>query len=657
MANQVKAGRSSGGARNGKVIIDRFEGRYLLPADHQAPERARAILDDVVIPALESALSVLGPQLVSGRESEVWLIRRLEIGVDVNTAWGRDELARQWGWQIARRLFEAIRDGGDGQEVVRFPNRAAYLARFVADLAANNAWGQWYYRQFEGLRLLPPSSAIRTALTDDPTTGLNSLLTLSLSNLAAVLRVMSVADARRALEQLSTGDEADEVHCLEAVWEVMREHGLPGPGLQESHQALQLFVMACKEEAKLAGPSLRRTVLALSHLRIRVAHAPDTVDDLVAALEGGDLGRLYMVAGAGSAEILAPMLAAPRGFVSAVVSTARAQTGGDKSQQAHTPSEPELYTTPFGGAFLLAPLLDHLPLDTLIGDWPGARDTSFTALLRFLLLVVCLGADRTKRGFQDPALRKIMVIDPSLAHWDLTGWLAEVGPARMGRLFERLIDWRLEDGAVEGRELFLCSVPARRGRVALLMDAARGIWLSATGYSRSPAGLTRLVGQLQHGPLAKLPSEAAIYAETEFVLPLQKAQLPFRVLNLPPAGEVEGNAAEILARLDRLQSDLAYLLLPAEWKVPRIIAWKIAVLAMGLLRDFAWRLPGFARSGLPYLYRNFLDLSATFEEGPEQYTVRVGRPPLHLVLNMTGMSRGMEHLSWLDRPLVMTQEG
>src|SRR6266516_3963465 len=110
MAHPVKAGGSSGGSRYGQVIIDRFEGRYLLPADHQAPERARVILDDVVIPALESALSVLGPRLVSGRESEVWLIRRLEIEVDVNTAWGRDELARRWGGQIARRLFEAIQD-------------------------------------------------------------------------------------------------------------------------------------------------------------------------------------------------------------------------------------------------------------------------------------------------------------------------------------------------------------------------------------------------------------------------------------------------------------------------------------------------------------------------------------------------------------------
>ncbi len=580
MANPVNAGRSSDGSRNGKVIIDRFEGRYLLPADHHAPERIRAILDDVVIPALESAVSALGPQLVSGRESEVWLIRQLEIEVDVNAAWGRDELARQWGWQIARRLFEALRDGGDGQEVIRFPNRAAYLAHFVADLAANNAWGRWYYRQFEGLRLLPASSAIRTALTGDPATGLSALLTLPLSNLAAVLRAMTVADARRVLEQLSMGDETDDARCLE-----------------EPHQALQLFVMACKEEAGLAGPSLRRA--ALAHLSSRVAGSPDKVGDLW----------------------------------------------------------PQMYTTPFGGAFLLAPLLDRLPLDIPVSDWPGARGTSFTALLRFLLLVVCLGAERSKGVFQDLALRKIMVIDSSLAHWDLTRWLAEVGPERMGGLFERLIDWRSEDGAVEGRALFLCSVPARGGRVALLMDAARGVWLSATGYSRSPAGLTRLVGRLQHGPLAKLPTEATIYAEAEFVLPLQKAQVPLRVVNLPSPGVVGSDAAEILARLDRLQSDLAYLLLPAEWKVPRTIALEIAVLAMSILRDFAWRLPGFARSGLPYLYRNFLDFSAALEEGPEQYTVRVGRPPLHLVLNMTGMSRGMEHLSWLDRPLVMTQEG
>jgi len=82
----------------------------------------------------------------------------------------------------------------------------------------------------------------------------------------------------------------------------------------------------------------------------------------------------------------------------------------------------------------------------------------------------------------------------------------------------------------------------------------------------------------------------------------------------------------------------------------------LSVAAMGLLRDFAWRLPGFARSTLLYLYANFLDIPATLECGPDRYLASMGRPPLNLVLNMTGMARGSFELSWLDRPLVLRQE-
>ena len=74
----------------------------------------------------------------------------------------------------------------------------------------------------------------------------------------------------------------------------------------------------------------------------------------------------------------------------------------------------------------------------------------------------------------------------------------------------------------------------------------------------------------------------------------------------------------------------------------------------GLLRQIAYRLPGFAGSNLPYLFGNFFDFAANIEEEPARRVVRLGQPPLHLVLNMTGMNRQSYRLSWLDeRPFAL----
>ena len=122
--------------------------------------------------------------------------------------------------------------------------------------------------------------------------------------------------------------------------------------------------------------------------------------------------------------------------------------------------------------------------------------------------------------------------------------------------------------------------------------------------------------------------------------------------------EEDEQMAEILARLDKLPADLSYLSLPQSFGLRRAFDLALSVAAQGLMRAFAWRLPGFAGSNLPYLSSNFLDFAGSVEEEPARRVVRVGRPPLHLVLNITGMTRRTYGLSWLDdRPLALFQEG
>jgi hypothetical protein len=76
----------------------------------------------------------------------------------------------------------------------------------------------------------------------------------------------------------------------------------------------------------------------------------------------------------------------------------------------------------------------------------------------------------------------------------------------------------------------------------------------------------------------------------------------------------------------------------------------LAAAARLLLRNFAWRLPGFSQSSFRYLFENFLDLHATLENREGRRVVHLGKPPLALVLNLNGMTRNVYTCSWLGEP-------
>jgi hypothetical protein len=80
----------------------------------------------------------------------------------------------------------------------------------------------------------------------------------------------------------------------------------------------------------------------------------------------------------------------------------------------------------------------------------------------------------------------------------------------------------------------------------------------------------------------------------------------------------------------------------------------LAALARLVYTGFAGRLPGFANASVNYLWRNFLDIDATVEPEQDHVLVRCGRAPLHLVLVLTGMTRGLvAGTDPRDRPILV----
>jgi hypothetical protein len=644
-----------------RLYIRRFGAQYLVSAQHPAPQQVKARLDDTVTQRLAPTLCTVCSAWFADTDPSLWLIRRLEIEVAVNAAWDRDQLARSIATQLVRTLDATLQDGADHDNIRRFPNRAAYLASFLTDLAAGEAWGRWYYEAFAGLRLLPVSAALRTAICDAPETGREALWQLTRDALQQVLRALTAQDARQILDHLAaTAAPGDAWQCCQVVWEAWQTVAADvGDTADEWRQALHLYIIASRAQEQPGGQHLHSAVRALLLLVRRLTTAPmEHTQQLRAVLTGGAMAALYTTQGAADAETLLPLLYCPPAWVCEVVQTLMARQAGPAPDTTIT--TPGRRDTPYGGVFLLLPLLDQWPLAEATRGWPHADEAAAISLVRFLVLVKCCGQQHAHRAFYDPLLRDLLLVPPALSPASIADWQARISTAHLQTFLATLAAWHGERGTVAGETLLLVRSALRGEPVAVLSDSARGIWLHAAGYPRHRARLIAMLRDL----LARSAQEPPVLLCDHAFLPALRSALPaLQIISLDDAtvntmAQADHRLAELIARLDRLTGDVVYLSLPRSYGMARGLDRAVSVAAQGLLRNFAWRLPGFAGSHLPYLCRNFLDFAGSVEEESARRVVRLGRPPLHLVLNMTGMARHTYQLSWLDeRPLALFQEG
>jgi hypothetical protein len=109
--------------------------------------------------------------------------------------------------------------------------------------------------------------------------------------------------------------------------------------------------------------------------------------------------------------------------------------------------------------------------------------------------------------------------------------------------------------------------------------------------------------------------------------------------------------------VEQTPADVDYLTLPPGLPLRDSLSEALRFAACAVIRSLARRLPGFTSSTFPYLYSNFLDMTASLEEEGERRVVRLGRPPLSVILSINTMSRSAYRLSWLDdRPFTLFPE-
>jgi hypothetical protein len=598
--------------------------QYVVSAAHPSAQRVKDRLDATIARELPRTLARTVDSWFSDSDESIWIIQQLDMQAAINVAAEPEHISRALTTQLARSLGAAFQDGSR-DNVRHFPSRAAYLASFLSDLAFGTAWSQWYYQSFAGLNALPLSAALRTAICDEIATGKEALSFLAMPELQAVVRGLTSRDARQVLERSAAESPAgEESRCRAAVVRAIPKNAAALTTLgDEWRRALYVFIAVSREDKELGGPTLRDAALTAVRLGDQLSKSSAYESrELRVALRNGELSSFPL-------------------------------TGPD----AQLSLEPR--STAFGGIFLILPHLDELPLAEAVRDWPDADETAALSLVRFLVLLKCCGRENSQRAFYDPLLRDLLLIPPTVSPEALRTWQSRVKREHLQNFLATLLGWQCSRGAIGRKEQLLSVSKLRGGSVLVLVDADRGFWLLLDKYSLHQP--QKIVEALRP-PIAKLmEEEGVLYSDPSFISLLHANLTGLHVINVSDhtsdlAGTEMRGIDTILARLDKLPDELVFLTSPASFKIARRLDLLLSIAAQHLLREIAWGLPGFARSNLPYLARNFLDFGGSIEEEPTRRVVRVGCPPLHLILNMTGMTRQSYRLSWLDeRPFALFQ--
>jgi hypothetical protein len=416
----------------GSLIIRRLQVEALLPRDHPDQHRVGGRFADCarqqVAPALVHALS-------EWTSDEIIRIRRIAVAGSLDLALPDETLGAALARSIAREI--ARLSTANDENVVRFPDCAAYLAAFLTALIENRAWDRWWFRDFDGLRPLPKATALCTALLAQPADGQRALAQLPFGTRRRVIADLGDHGAERVGKGLarSGGGEANPAEAVRALLEILsREDALPAD-LSGASAVLDLYVMATTGMPALAGQTLFAAINAVVLLLDNIpAAAPHHAAALLRALRSGTATHTLAQTSERLRHALALLrpLPAPERRALAVLALRRRQAGSDLATSDE--GSAAITFTRFGGLFLLLPRFVELGLDEATELWqqpPGCRADN---LLYLLLLASCTGRARAAAVLADPLWRDLLGIPPALGAAEIADWLAALPRAASARL-------------------------------------------------------------------------------------------------------------------------------------------------------------------------------------------------------------------------------
>lgn len=386
--------------------------------------------------AVADALS----SLVDPGDPAIWVVRRLDLRA-------RSALADAAGIAAAvaaalRAAIARVLRGETADGVMRFPDRATWLAALLWDHARGEARGRWCYARFAHLDALPAQWVPRQLFAAEPEMAWPVMMRLHAERrLAAWLHAMGEGGAG-GVEPFLLAGGARNGGGGEGVADALARALLraKAAGMPIASRRAMLFAMTlCLAEGSATGAPSRRTMLAartIAAARARDAAGPriSSPAETIRAGDQGDRARLGAPGRSGGRHAL------PRARLSRV------------------PQDDALFETPHAGVVLLWRSVLALGLDALIDaleDAPRAR----------LTLAAMLAGPSRDAAWADPAL-----------HW-LAGFAPEPGDGPLAG--DAALARRFAEHMVErARPLAIERVTQQCGGLAIGQDRASEDWLS-----------------------------------------------------------------------------------------------------------------------------------------------------------------------------------
>ncbi len=402
----------------GAVVIRRLRLAGLAPRDHPAPRDLEARL-------IEAARTWLAPaflrRLQARSDGSVVRVRRLAVDVTLDAAFDQEAFADLLAGAIGAALERAATDAtADGDTVVVFASRAAYLVALLEALAAGSATQQWRLRDAaEGLRFLPPPAAIRTALLAEPADGEAALLSLSPGRLASLLNALGARESERVLDAFAASSSA-AIGPEAAVAAIVAAADSGGSAAPEP---LALYL-----RARAAGPASGPLLAAVARLWVSLAGAVDRPYETSARawldwLDGEPADR----SGArpdwtGLNVPEAARLALAASLAGRRASRAPGPRRGDAGQLRGSPT-----LTRFAGLLLLVPGLEIDAIAERVAKWPDAPPADTAALIAYAALGLCAGRQRLAAWLNESLWRELFGLDHRASAADLAERLGAIG--------------------------------------------------------------------------------------------------------------------------------------------------------------------------------------------------------------------------------------
>lgn len=581
---------------------------YTACGNQQAAWSAQHRLDRLLKHTLLHQLNGLFDPLRTAGDG-LWFIQCLDLSTDIDLDLSDQDIQRSWSYQFAQALQKKLLDQC-ADDVVYFPDYHSYLGQFIAAVAKGIAHSAWYFDPFASVSALPAHMAIVTVLLRQPDIGLKALLSLSRSDLARVLNALTAKGAEQLLEGFSKHKSpqpvTDNVLLQALIVELDQQHNIPIL-VSEYHwlATLELYLRVIAQCPGSSNSQLIELASAVVTLKACELTGSDRFfQAVITALQSNDQVSLFKSMPISEAQQLQPLIQLNKVEKQQLI---KATSTKHSSKNNRDNVEPR-YSF-FGGVFLLLKTLQRIPLIECLQSWPEPPLDNKFAIVRLLLLSHCMGSHHAGQVFRDPVIRDLCGVGPDLTEVELIGWLHSIQAKPIQLAQQYYADWRMKESF--SNHIKLIDEPFAKRRLAIAIEQERCCWLMLRGCQ------LRRIDRVQQALKKALPDASVEY--------------------------VKGYAKSASVR-----ADLSYLQLPSYLQSRHNSDWLLMIMAQGMLRDFAWRMPGFSGSSLSYIRGNFLSMDAKLEAEPERWLVRLGRAPLNMMLSMTGVNRSDYQMDWLD---------